>query len=385
MTSFIDTTTNSCKALADSLRGILELLRQARFLDAERILEATPECSAPFALPDLRYQCLLLRARISLSLAGREEGLAGLRDAFAYGRESGLLECVLCQAPDILATLCAEALESGIEPDYVRRLIRHSHIPPPSPALAHWPYPVRIYTLGRPSIVVEGKPIVFSGKAQRRPIELLYYLVANGGREFAASRLIGSLWADEDCAASRGAFDMALNRLRRLVNVPEAIQLRGGRLSLNEGICWIDVRAFERLLGDAEAEKDRDCRQALLERALGLYQGDFLQGEEAGWAVIARERLRTRLMRGITRIGLSLEEAGLWPEATRLYDRVRELFPLEEDLCRRLLRIHIEQGEYVQATHLYGRCRELFVKVLGVLPSPGIVALMNRLPSKTTT
>jgi DNA-binding SARP family transcriptional activator len=63
---------------------------------------------------------------------------------------------------------------------------------------------------------------------------------------------------------------------------------------------------------------------------------------------------------------------------------VRELFPLEEDLCRRLLRSHIEQGEYVQATHLYGRCRELFVKVLGVLPSPGIVALINRLPTKST-
>jgi LuxR family maltose regulon positive regulatory protein len=384
MTSFLVTSKNSCKALADSLKGALESLRQGRFADAERALETTPECSAPSSPPDQRYQCLLLQARARLALAGRDEALAALHRAFAYGREKELLECALCQAPDILATLCAEALVSDIEAEYVRRLIRQSHLSPPSPAVAQWPYPVRIYTLGRPAIVVDGQPIVFSGKAQRRPLELLYYLVANGGREFAVSRLISALWGDEDGAVSRNAFDMALNRLRRLVDVPEAFLLRGGRLSLSEGLCWIDIRAFERLLGDADAEKDMDCRQALLERALGLYQGDFLQGEETSWAVLARERLRSRLMRSITRTGQSLEEAGRWPEATRLYDRVRELFPLEEDLCRRLLRSHIEQGEYVQATHLYGRCRELFVKVLGVLPSPGIVALINRLPTKST-
>jgi LuxR family maltose regulon positive regulatory protein len=385
MTSFINTSTNSCQALSDSLRVALELLRQGRVADAEPVLETAPECSVPTSPPDQRYQCLLLQARIRLTLNGREVGLVALQRAFAYGREAELLGCTLCQAPDILATLCAEALGAEIETDYVRRLIRKSQLPPPSPAVAQWPYPVRIYTLGRPAIVVDGKPIVFSGKAQRRPLELLYYLVANGGREFAAPRLISALWAYEDGAVSRSAFDMALNRLRRLVNVPEAFPLRGGRLSLSDGLCWVDIRAFERLLGDADAEKDLACRQALLERAVGLYQGDFLVGEDAGWAVLTRERLRTRFMRSITRTGQSLEEAGRWSEASRLYDRARELFPLEEDLCRRLLRSHIEQGEYVQATHLYGRCRELFVKVLGVLPSPSIVALINRLHSKSTT
>jgi two-component SAPR family response regulator len=273
-------------------------------------------------------------------------------------------------------------LAAGIELEYVTRLIRNSHLQPASPTVERWPYPVRIHTLGRPAVVVEGKPIVFYGKAQRRPLELLYFLVANGGREIAVSRLIGALWPDEEGTASRGAFDMALNRLRRLIGVPEALVLHGGRLSLSDQACWIDRRVLERLLGDADGEADLSCGLALLERALGLYQGDFLQGEESGWAVLARERVRARLMRSVKHTGQRLEEAGRWPEATLLYDRARELFPLEEELCRRLLHSHIQQGEYVQASHLYDRCRELFAKVLGVLPSPSTVSLINRLPHR---
>lgn len=382
MTSYAGFRIVACRAPADYLIKALELLRQGRFSDASDVLASVTE-SADLALPsDQRYQSLLLRTWLEYGRAGREAALAPLRQALAFGREAGVLECVLCQAPDILATLCAEALDAGIELEYVTRLIRNSHLQPASPTVERWPYPVRIHTLGRPAIVVEGKPIVFSGKAQRRPLELLYYLVANGGREVAVSRLIGVLWPEEEGTVSRGAFDMALNRLRRLLKVPDALLLQGGRLSLSDQVCWIDRRVLERLLGDADGETDLSCALALLERAVGLYQGDLLQGEECGWAVLAREKLRARLMRCVKRTGERLEEAGRWPEATRLYDRVRELFPLEEELCRRLLHSHIQQGEYVQASHLYDRCRELFAKVLGVLPSASTLSLINRLPPR---
>jgi LuxR family maltose regulon positive regulatory protein len=382
MTSYGGSRIVACQAPADYLIKALTLLRQGHFSEADVVLASAPESADPALPSDQRYQFLLLRAWLEHERAGREAALAPLRQALVFGRAAGLLDCVLCQAPDILAPLCAEALAAGIEREYVHRLIRHSHLPPPSPAVERWPYPVHIHTLGRPAVVVEGTPIAFSGKAQRRPLELLYYLVANGGREVAVTRLIDALWTAEEGAVSRGAFDMALNRLRRLIKVPDAVQLHGGRLSLSEQACWIDRRVLERLLGDADGETDLACALALLERAIGLYQGDFLQGEESGWAILARERLRARLMRGIRRAGERLEEAGRWPEATRLLDRARELFPLDEELCRRLLRSHIQQGEYVQASHLYDRCRELFAKILGVLPSPSTISLINRLPPR---
>jgi LuxR family transcriptional regulator, maltose regulon positive regulatory protein len=373
--------TASCQSLNDPLPRAVDLLRQGRFIDAEAALGDVPAASAS---PSQRYQYLLLQAGIRRGRDGREAGLAALRLALSYGREAGLLDCVLCQAPDILASLCAEALEAGVEIEYVQRLIRRSHLQPPSPAIANWPYPIHVYTLGRPAIVVDGKPIDFSGKAQRRPLELLYYLASNGGREIAVARVLNALWTDEDHAVSRTAFDMALGRLRRLLGAPDALPLAGGRLSLSDRVCWVDVRACERMLGEVDTAPDADCRLALLDRILHLYQGDFLVGEEAGWAVLARERLLARLMRGIRHTGQSLEEAGRWSEATAFYERVRERFPVDEDLCRRLIRSHIELGEFAQATHQYGRCRELFAKVLGVLPSPATLDLLRHPRPKPT-
>jgi len=378
MASCVISDSLSCRFPGKALTEVLALLRQGYFSEAGSLLLSAPECATVGTPPDQRYQCLLLLAWLEVT-QDRERGRTTLCTALSFGRQAGISECVLCQAPDILAALCAEALTHSIETEYVQRLVRNAHLQPPSPAVLRWPYPVRIHTLGRPAIVVEGEPVVFTGKAQRRPLELLYYLVANGGREVAVTRLIDTLWAEDGGMVSRGAFDMALNRLRRLLRVPESLLLHGGRLSLSDRVCWVDVRALERLLGDADSEPDSGCRLALLERSLGLYQGDFLKGEEAGWVALARERLRSRIMRSLNRAGEHLEDAGRWPEAAHLYDRARELFPLEEELCRRLLRSHIQQGELVQARHLYDRCRELFAKVLGVLPSASTVALINRL------
>jgi len=380
MTSYEEKSVAACGSPVDSLMRSLTLLRQGRIAEAAVSLASSTECVDVSSAPDQRYQCLLLSAWLGLAQIGGKAGLTQLREALAFGREAGMLGCVLCQAPDILAALCSEALAAGIETEYVQRLILHSNLSPPSPAVLRWPFPIRIHTLGRPTIVVDGKPVVFSGKAQRRPLELLYYVVANGGREVAIDRMVSSLWPEEDGGGSRGAFDMALNRLRRLLTRPEAVLLHCGRLSLSDSLCWVDLRTLERLLGDSDSETDVLCGLALLERALELHQGDFLQGEEAGWVILARERLRARIMRSIKRTGQSLEQAGYWTEAARLYDRAREMFPLEEDLCRRLLRSHIQQGEFAQAADLYKRCRELFAKVLGVLPSASTVSLINRLP-----
>ncbi|MCU0841811.1 MAG: hypothetical protein MUC79_08850 [Thiobacillaceae bacterium] len=375
-------TNDICRSASGPLLRGLELMREGCLAEAEALLTGALVSADPPLSAEQRFQCLLLNAGLRLARGDRVAGRAALRHALAVGREAGLSDCVLCQAPDLLATLCAEALEAGIETDYVERLIQRALLPPPSPAVPRWPYPLRIHTLGRPAIVVHGRPMVFSGKGQRRPLELLHCLIALGGREVSVARLVDALWPEARGVASRSAFDMALTRLRRLIGVADALPMRAGRLSLNDGLCWIDLRTLERLLGDAVAETDPGCALALMERALGAYQGGFLPGEAAGWAVLARERLTSRLLRAIERVGQGLERAGRWREAARLYERGRECLPLEEDLCRRLLRSHIEQGELAQAVHLYDRCRELFAKVLGVMPSASTVSLINPLPRK---
>lgn len=357
--------------------AIAEMIRARHFEMADGALAAWTEAAAD---PTERFQRGLLAAYVRLRIGMRAQGLEELRRALARGRDAGRFTDLLPQAPDLLAGLCAEALEADIEPCYVRRLIDQAGLRPPSPNLVHWPYPVRIYTLGQSVVLVRGQPLRFSGKAQRRPMLLLHCLLARGGRAVPVNLLrqaMGESDDDGDRHYSRGAFDMALKRLRHLLAVPDLLLLGDGLLSLNEDLCWVDAWACERLLALADQQPDPARGGALLERALGFYEGDFLAGEESAWAILARERIRSRLTRVARRLGRNFEAAGRWAEAGALYEHLREFFPLDEDLCLHLIRSHIRREEFAQASGIYARCRVLLAKVLGVLPGPAIQALFE--------
>lgn len=240
--------------------------------------------------------------------------------------------------------------------------------------------PVRLYTLGRNDVVVSDQPLVFHGKAQRRPLRLLYSLLARGGRAVPVALLRQTLGEGEDFGdlpLSRGAFDMALSRLRHLLRVPDLLVLGDDQLWLNQDLAWVDAWACEALLRQADAASDPVRGRALLERALDLYEGDFLAGEDHAWTVLARERLRARLLRVSRHLADALEQTGRMAEAGDLYERLRELFPVDEELCLRLIRSHLRRQQPGQAQSLRLRCRELLAKVLGVLPGPAIEALFE--------
>ena len=357
--------------------GILGMIGAQRFDLAEAELACLlPEVSDASS----RLGMLLLAAHVRLSAGKREAGLEDLRRALAFGRETAQFDGVLSRAPDILASLCAQALEADIEPCYARCLIDRANLAPPSVDALHWPYPVRIYTLGQAAVLVRGKPLRFSGKAQRRPLLLLHSLLARGGRAVPVTLLRKAMGEDEaygDSHYTRGAFDMALSRLRRLLPVPELLLLGDGLLSLNEDLCWVDAWSCERLLNRVDRQADPAGGLVLLERALRLYEGDFLAGEESAWAVLARERIRSRLTRVARRLGEAMERQGKWAEAGQLYERLRELFPLDEELCLHLIRSHIKREQFAQASGIYARCRDLLARVLGVLPDPALKALLR--------
>lgn len=251
-------------------------------------------------------------------------------------------------------------------------------------------FPIRIYTLGRAGLVVDGASIVFSGKAQKRPLSLLYCLIALGGRNVSLTRLYRALWDAPDAATPpRGSLDTTIYRLRHLLRNADAIHLGNGGVSLNAEICWVDVWAFERLLGESTQSDDPLAMADRIEQALDLYQGDFLADMDAdmhlgdsnnAWALAAREHLRSRLLRLVQVVADKLAAANQWDRLADIYLRLHERYPLDEMVCRQLLRTYIERQEATQAIALFKRCRQLLVNGLHSLPSPATLALLKRLP-----
>lgn len=138
-----------CQAWPPHLSSIVEMARAGRFAQADAALALCSACpvDSPNVVDTIRR--LFLAAHLRLCQGACGEGVEVLRRAFALGREHGVEASAVSQPADLLASLCAVALEEAIEPVYVNRLIKQAGIAAPSPALVRWPYRLRFYSLGR--------------------------------------------------------------------------------------------------------------------------------------------------------------------------------------------------------------------------------------------
>ena len=204
--------------------------------------------------------------------------------------------------------LCAEALRLGIESDHVKRFIRERKILAPAPDIENWPWPVKIYCLGRFGVLQDDMPIRSEGKAQRKPLELLKVLIALGGRDVPADKLIDEVWPEPLEGGGQKALDITVHRLRKMLDCEDAIQLSDRRVTLNTQIVWVDVWALERVLGPlvpavSVSMPDIALLEAAVSTVLNLYRGPFLAGnEERPWRLTVQSRLSARFQRFALRL-----------------------------------------------------------------------------------
>ncbi|MDR4487539.1 MAG: hypothetical protein R3B83_08450 [Nitrospirales bacterium] len=197
--------------------------------------------------------------------------------------------------------LCAKALEWEIEVEFVRNLIRKFRLRPEEPPLSnpHWPWAVRICTLGRFSVEVDGVPLSFGKKSPRKVLNFLKVLIACGGKEVPETKLSDTLWSDADGDLAHQTFATTLHRLRKLLGREETLVLHDSKLSLKPDVCWMDTWALDYIAKQSPAqEEDRILKH--LTTLVSLYQGPFLPDcEDEAWSFRTRERLRSLFIRTI--------------------------------------------------------------------------------------
>lgn len=346
------------------------LAEEGRFDEALTRIERWKESLAGMRSPFIEFNLDLMEAYARLRCADRDAAATSLRRAFAVGTSAGFKN-TLSWMPKVMASLCAFAVEEGIEPGYVKGLVGDRGLAAPDPTLESWPWKVRVHVLGRFDVMVDGRPLAFVGRPQHRTLELLKAIVAFGGRGVSVPRVCAVLWPDAEGDAAQRAFSVALHRLRKLLDDERAVQLTDGMLSLDSQRCWVDAMAFEVLADDDTVDRRGG------ERLAALYQGHFLEGEEAAWALPRRQLLQSKFQHAVLRIGARLEEAKDLERAADLYRRALERDALAEEFYRRIMECRSRQGRFAEAMEAYRRCREMLSIVLGIAPSADTQALFR--------
>ena len=327
----------------------------------------------------------LIEAHLADRLGDRARCMVALAAAFSTGREYGydFGPMPYC-CGDMMPRLASIALAHDIDRPFALQIILRYKLPAPVDAAPQWPWPIRIRTLGQFAVERDGEADKPARKESRKPLDLLKLLLASEGKAVGVTHLCNALWPEAEGDAARNSFDNALHRLRKLLGGDRHVQLQSGGLMLDTASCWTDVAALsaclarmEARLGDPVYDVDASLLIAFADRALTLYQGDFLAGEDSLLDVQqARERIRARWTRQLGEAGAHLQASGQPAQAARIYQRVTEQQPLAEDIYRRLIQCLIAQGRPAEAYEAYRRCRQQLSVVLGLKPAPQTDALV---------
>ena len=341
----------------------------------------------------LYYLCYISEASFALDKGDIKKAVELLKFAFTIGAAKGIYNFFWFRK-DIMSQLCSLAIENEVMTSYVQELIRKHNLVPDSAAqeLEEWPWPVKLYTLGRFELVVRGKKVKFTRKSQERPLSLLKAVAALGGRNVNASNLAEALWPDSDGATGQQTLATTLHRLRKIIGVENAVIFSKNAVTLNPEVFWVDIWAVERAMGriSPTLENGLDNGEEVkgispqIEKVLALYRGHFLghDGSES-WSITPRERLRSKFIRNLKNYCAYLEGEGDDKKAVKWYLRALELENLAEELYQGLIMCYHRLGQKADAISTYNRCHQVLSDVLGVEPSPATEAIMEKILNRS--
>ncbi len=337
---------------------------------AEHIINGIKTSGGKFSV-EMTYSYLFFRQNDEFKT------LKHLRACFSLGRKKDIKSWGNWP-PKMVNTLCSFALEHDIEPNYARSIIRiYNYTPRDSLyVVKHWPWPLKIYALGRFSVLLDDQPL----DTETRPFYILKVLLAHGGRDVHEEKIMDVLWPDAEGDQAQASFKTTLHRLRKVLGDLDVLVLKNHQLSLNEDCVWVDTWAMSRLFEPAQQSintKDTAQSAELAGKFIQHYRGHFLASEPASWAIHQREGLRLRFIRHTTALAQSFEnEAG--QTAIECYQRLLEIDSLIEEAYQGLIRCYQAQGRRAQALASYEKCVTILASTSGSSPSAVTTALVKQ-------
>lgn len=276
-----------------------------------------------------------------------------------------------------------------------------THISAPTPAVAAlaparpaspvvtWPAEdcaLVVRGFGALEVLRDGRLLTNEDWTYAKPRELLFRLLTTPAG--CTKEQIGlDLWPDASPARLRSSFHVTVHHLRRALGAPEWIAFSEGRyrfeaarpmaFDVTQFEAWIEEAAALRAPGPAAVA---ERRTALLQAAVDLYRGDFLDDAGFGdWMMEPRDRLRRRFADAALDLARGYHEAGHFDEAATTCRAILARDNLDERAHRLLMEVLADSGRPADALRHHNVLVALFREELGIAPSAETAALATRI------
>jgi DNA-binding SARP family transcriptional activator len=332
-----------------------------------------------FAL--MEFHLFLVLADLHDRFGNPGEVHSNLEKAFELSRRNGIMDGIHWRRSR-LAELCEEGLAAEIETDQVIRFIHRNRLRPANSVSAgpEWPWPVRVFLLGR--LAWEGTAIESSRskKLPKKPLELLFLLACHGRNGISREQAADALWPETDGDRARQNIDTTVHRLRRVLGVDSAVIAADGRLVLSAECCWVDAWHFEWRIDQADGESDDRRKRSILEKALGLYGGPIPEEIKAAPACYPFwEKVSAQWRHGTLSLAFLLKKGGDPGTAIRVCMKALSLEDAAEPVYLALMDLLAASGRTSEALGVFRRCQTILSRKLGLEPGPEILGLYRRI------
>jgi DNA-binding SARP family transcriptional activator len=227
--------------------------------------------------------------------------------------------------------------------------------------------------------------VQFTGENQA----LLAYLVLQRHRIHSREVLADMFWGENNQERARGSFNTALWKLKKALEpkeIPAGTYLKTnhtGGVGFNpQSPYWLDTEVFENEINRILLCHFQDVEETGvldLQKALGLYKGDLVEGVYKDWAFQERERLRAMYLESLIYLLQYYAFHGAYEKAIAYGQQILYLDPLREEIHREIMRLHLVNGQRALAIRQYEKCYAMLATELGIAPMEDTQAMYKQI------
>ena len=254
----------------------------------------------------------------------------------------------------------------------IRRLAQISEVPGAK---------LTIQGFGRAQVKIGEKLLTMSDWQTQSVRDLFFYFMTEE-KPLTKEQIGAVFWPEvEEPARLKMRFKNDIYRLRRAVG-SEIILYENDLYCFNHASDYeYDVEAFEGFLFQAKLTKEPKIRIELLQKAVNLVHGQFLEDIYATWVISERERIDQEILSALLELAELLKNVHQVQEALATYQQAINHDPTIETAYLLAMKLLIQLNDRVSAIHLYDAYTEMMRSELDLPPSPEMQAVYKRLVS----